>query len=71
MDKLNEIRELLNILEVDFEKFYIKGRGISSTTIRKGMQQLKVLAQEVRVDVMDTIKLRQEAKKAQKEHQNE
>ena len=67
MDKLNEMKELLNVLEADFEKFYINGRGLSGPDVRKGMQDMKVLCQEVRVDVMDTIKARQAEKKAQKQ----
>ena len=67
MNKLNEIKELLNTLESDFELFYgEKKRGLSGGVIRKGMQQLKVLAQDVRIDVMDTIKQRQAEKKASK-----
>ena len=66
MNKLEEIKELLRVLEEDFEKFYVKGRGLSGGVVRKGMQHLKVLAQEVRVDVMDTIKSRQAEKKAKK-----
>ena len=65
MEKLNEMRELLNELEVDFEKFYIMGRGLSGPEIRKGMQKMKVLCQDVRVNVMDIIKQRQAAKKSQ------
>ena len=65
MEKLNEMRELLNELEADFERFYINGRGLSGPEIRKGMQKMKVLCQDVRVNVMDTIKQRQAAKKSQ------
>ena len=64
MEKLNEMRELLNELEADFERFYINGRGLSGPEIRKGMQKMKVLCQDVRVNVMDTLKQRQAAKKA-------
>ena len=65
MEKLAEMRELLNELEADFEKFYIKGTGVAGPEIRKGMQKMKVLCQDVRVNVMDTLKQRQAAKKAQ------
>ena len=66
MNKLNEMKDLLISLDEDVESFYNKGRGLSGTTIRKGMQQMKVLAQEVRTDVMETIKKRQAEKKAAK-----
>ena len=67
MEKLNEMRELLNELEKDFEKFYVKGIGIAGPEIRKGMQKMKLLCQDVRIDVMDTLKQRQADKKAQKQ----
>jgi hypothetical protein len=66
MDKLNELRELLNGLEEDFNKFYGKGNNSAGPKIRKGMQNLKLVAQDVRVNVMDTIKERQAAKKENK-----
>ena len=63
MEKLNEMRELLNELEADFERFYINGRGLSGPEIRKGMQKMKVLCQDVRVNVMDILKQRKADKK--------
>ena len=48
MDKLETMRELLiNAIE-DMEKFE-KGNSAAGTRVRKDMQQIKVLAQEVRV----------------------
>ena len=66
MDKLNELRELLNGLEEDFNKFYGKGNNSAGPRIRKGMQNLKLLAQDVRVNIMDVIKERQATKKENK-----
>ena len=40
--------------EQDMEKFYEKGNKSAGTRIRKAMQELKKLAQEVRQDVQDT-----------------
>jgi hypothetical protein len=42
-------------MEADFEKFYDKGNQAAGTRVRKGMQELKNLAQEIRVEVQ-TIK---------------
>lgn len=42
----------LNLKE-DFEKFFIKGNKAAGTRVRKVMQELKNLAQEVRTDVQD------------------
>ncbi len=41
-------------LEGDFEKFYDKENQAAGTRVRKGMQELKNLAQEIRVEVQET-----------------
>lgn len=51
MDKYNELRDMVSSLEDDFSKFYEKGNKAAGTRVRKGMQDLKKLAQEIRVDV--------------------
>ena len=38
-------------LEGDFEKFYEKSNQAAGTRVRKGMQDLKTLAQEIRSEV--------------------
>jgi len=40
-------------LKEDFEKFFIKGNKTAGTRIRKVMQELKKMAQEVRDDVQE------------------
>ena len=35
----------------DFEAFFDKGNKAAGTRVRKAMQELKVLAQDIRVDV--------------------
>jgi len=40
-------------LEGDFEKFYEKGNSAAGTRVRKGMQDLKNMAQELRKEVQD------------------
>jgi hypothetical protein len=40
-------------LKDDFEKFFIRGNKTAGTRIRKVMQELKRLSQEVRTDVQD------------------
>ena len=40
-------------LKEDFEKFFIRSNRTAGTRIRKVMQELKKLAQEVRDDVQD------------------
>lgn len=38
-------------LEADFEKFYDKNNQAAGTRVRKGMQEMKNLAQEIRIEV--------------------
>jgi len=38
-------------LKDDFEKFFVKGNKTAGTRIRKMMQELKKISQEIRTDV--------------------
>lgn len=49
----NQLKQLIESLESDFEKFYSKGNKAAGTRIRKGMLELKKLAQEVRKEVQE------------------
>jgi hypothetical protein len=40
-------------LKEDFDKFFIKGNKTAGTRIRKVMQEIKKISQEVRNDVQD------------------
>ena len=51
MNRFEQIRELIMSLEGDFSKFYEKGNQAAGTRVRKGMQDLKTLAQEIRIEV--------------------
>jgi hypothetical protein len=53
MQKFQELKDMLASLEGDFDKFYNKGNSAAGTRIRKGMQDLKNLAQSIRGDVQD------------------
>uniref|UniRef100_UPI0040484DF4 histone H1 n=1 Tax=Roseivirga sp. TaxID=1964215 RepID=UPI0040484DF4 len=53
MSQFSKIRDLVNSLEADFEKFYDKGNQAAGTRVRKGMQELKNLAQEIRADLQN------------------
>ncbi|MEO1054278.1 MAG: histone H1 [Bacteroidota bacterium] len=53
MNRFKEIKELVDSLEGDFDKFYDKGNNAAGTRVRKGMQDLKNLAQDIRVQVQD------------------
>jgi hypothetical protein len=53
MNKIEQIKQLVSSLEDDYSKFYDKKISAAGTRLRKGMQELKVLAQEVRIDVQE------------------
>ena len=53
MNRYAQLRELLLSLETDFVKFYEKGNKAAGTRVRKGMQDLKVLAQDIRTEVQN------------------
>lgn len=40
-------------LKEDFEKFFVKGNKTAGTRIRRMMQEIKKVSQEVRSDVQD------------------
>jgi hypothetical protein len=51
MKRYGQVRGLVESLESDFEKFYDKGNQAAGTRVRKGMQELKNLSQQIRVEV--------------------
>jgi hypothetical protein len=53
MKRFEQIRDLITSLEGDFEKFYDKKNQAAGTRVRKGMQELKNLAQEIRIEVQN------------------
>ncbi|TXE03443.1 histone H1 [Algoriphagus aquimarinus] len=53
MSKFSEVSELINSLKDDFEKFYEKGNQAAGTRVRKGMQDLKNMSQDIRKEVQD------------------
>jgi hypothetical protein len=54
METYNKIVELLNEVQEDVAKFYEKGNKAAGTRVRKAMQDLKTLAQDLRVDISKT-----------------
>jgi hypothetical protein len=51
MEKYTKLKDLISSLEEDISKFYDKGNSAAGTRIRKGMQDLKTLAQDIRIDI--------------------
>tara|TARA_B100001094_G_scaffold284445_1_gene297941 strand:+ start:363 stop:551 length:189 start_codon:yes stop_codon:yes gene_type:complete len=56
MNKLNtlfdELQDMVNDCQTDMTKF-IEGNNSAGTRVRKAMQAIKAMAQEVRVEVQD------------------
>lgn len=52
-NNFSKLRDLVMSLEGDFEKFYDKGNAAAGTRVRKGMQDLKNMAQDIRKEVQD------------------
>jgi hypothetical protein len=53
MARFDEVKNLVMSLEGDFEKFYEKKNQAAGTRVRKGMQELKTMAQAIRSEVQD------------------
>ncbi|MDY0904227.1 histone H1 [Pedobacter petrophilus] len=53
MEKFSKVKAAVAAIEADVEKFYNAGNAAAGTRVRKAMQDLKVLAQEIRAEVTD------------------
>lgn len=53
MSRLDELKGIITGLEDDMVKFYNKGNKAAGTRARKGLQNLKKLSQEVRLEIQD------------------
>ena len=61
MKTYNEIVALLEAAKEDVDKFFVKGNKSAGTRVRKHMQDLKALAQQLRSEVQDAKKSGEEA----------
>lgn len=53
MQKFEDLKNLIASLEADADKFYAKGNSAAGTRLRKGMQELKNMAQLIRAEVQE------------------
>jgi hypothetical protein len=53
MSRHDEMKELVDQLEPDINKFYNKGNKAAGTRARKTLQAMKKLAQDIRMDIQD------------------
>ncbi|MBL7988221.1 MAG: histone H1 [Chlorobi bacterium] len=51
MDRFNQLKELIASFEKDFEKFYVKENKTAGVRVRKHMQTLRQVAQDIRNEV--------------------
>ena len=53
MEKYTELKKMILEIEEDFQKFYDKGNKAAGTRARKAMQDVKVLAQDIRKEIQE------------------
>lgn len=53
MSRYDDLKNLVDGLQDDLDKFYSKGNKTAGTRARKTLQDLKTLAQEVRLEIQD------------------
>lgn len=53
MNRIQQLRDFLTTCENDFSKFYEKGNASAGTRVRKAMQELKKMANDIRTEVQE------------------
>ena len=53
MENYNKIQSLVESMSKDIDAFYVKGNKSAGTRVRSACQELKKLAQELRVNVQE------------------
>lgn len=53
MDKFGELKNILDDMSVDIEKFYSKGQNAAGTRLRKSLNELRKKAAEIRKDIQE------------------
>jgi len=51
MDKINEIRSMLDAMGKDLEKFYAKNQNSAGTRLRKALNDVRKKCQEMRNEI--------------------
>jgi len=51
MEKINELKNMLEAMAKDCEKFYTKGQNSAGTRLRKALNELRKKAQEARNEI--------------------
>ena len=58
MEKFEKLKGIVSAIDADAQKFYDGGNGAAGTRVRKAMQNLKSLAQDIRADFIISIALK-------------
>jgi hypothetical protein len=53
MSRFSDLKSFVDEQEKDFHQFYEKGNKAAGTRVRKAMQDLKQMAQDIRVEVQE------------------
>ena len=53
MSRVDELKGLVEDVSAEMEKFYDKGNKAAGTRARKGLQDLKKLAQDIRLEIQE------------------
>ncbi len=53
MEKFQKVKDLISGIETDATKFYNANNSAAGTRVRKAMQDLKVLAAEIRKEITE------------------
>ena len=53
MNKFYQLKDIVTSIEADAKKFYDGGNAAAGTRVRKALQEIKSLAQEIRNEVTE------------------
>ncbi|KAA8481897.1 hypothetical protein BDE36_4031 [Arcticibacter tournemirensis] len=53
-ERFTELKNLISGIEADADKFYNKGNSAAGTRVRKGLQDVKNLAQAIRLEIQES-----------------
>jgi hypothetical protein len=53
MEKLEKLKDIFSSVETDAQKFYEGGNAAAGTRVRKAMQEIKIIAQEIRTEITE------------------
>ncbi|MBE8720133.1 histone H1 [Sphingobacterium pedocola] len=53
MENYTKLKELVASIEADADKFFNNGNSAAGTRVRKGLQEIKTLAQDIRNEVTE------------------